>query len=141
MAASGDGRVTESRGLPSRGILAGAGSWYRRIVRAVEDLAGATLAQAPHHRQSSALTTISQVMAIELAWTVPDAPWMSSVEIWESSTPNLGDASLMGEFRLPQSRFTRFGLSHGTRIWFWGRIRDVAGQLGPWYPDGQGVLV
>ena len=40
-------------------------------------------------------------MAIELAWTVPDAPWMSSVEIWGVFDSQPRDASLMGEFRLP----------------------------------------
>ncbi|CCN24112.1 phage-related conserved hypothetical protein [Bordetella bronchiseptica 1289] len=131
--------------LPSLEVHLRAGSWQVRV-RGVGALSGpwktwqgnVSASAAPPPRLS-ALTAVSQVMAIELAWTVPDAPWISSVEIWESSTSNLGDASLMGEFRLPQSRFTRFGLSHGTRIWFWGRIRDEAGQVGPWYPDGQGV--
>ena len=82
--------------LPSLEVYLRAGSWQVRV-RGIGALSGpwktwqGNVSASAHHRQSSpALTTISQVMAIELAWTVPDAPWMSSVEIWESSTPNLG---------------------------------------------------
>ena len=117
--------------VQARGIGAMHGPWatWNGIV-------SATMAPPP---MLEALTATPLVMGIRWDWVLPAAPWMRSVELWQSPTPNFGDAALIGEFRTKQLSFTQYGLRHGQEFWMWARIRDDADQPGPWFPDGEGV--
>jgi len=88
-----------------------------------------------------ALTATPKIMAIQWDWTLPAGPWLRSVEIWQSTTPHFGNATLLGEFRTSQLSHTQYGLAYGYEIWTWARIRDEADQPGPWFPssDSPGV--
>ncbi|CAK7070405.1 MAG: Chromosome partition protein Smc [Kerstersia gyiorum] len=118
---SGQWRV-QARGI---GTLQGPWATWNGMV-------SATLTPPP---ELLALQATSQVMAIQLDWTLPSAPWIRSVEIWYSSTNNFLDASLLGEFRSSQLSHTLTGLSLSAEFWFWARIRDDADQAGPWFPS------
>ncbi len=139
-------QVLGEQAEPSLLVRLAAGPWRVRV-RGVGALTGpwttwtgVVSANAAPPPALTSLTATGQVMAIDLRWTWESGPWLRSVEIWISETPNLSDAQLMGEYRLPLSRFTLYGLAHGKKLYFWGRIRDEADQPGPWYPQGPGVV-
>lgn len=91
----------------------------------------------------SSLTTASQVFAIALAWAFPPgATDTLRTEIWYGPSPNLDAPTTikLGDFAYPQSRHQINGLAAGTRFFFWGRLVDRSGNIGPWYPAGEGVM-
>jgi len=91
----------------------------------------------------SSLTTASQVFAIALGWAFPaGATDTQRTEIWYGPTPDReGPATIkLGDFAYPQNRHQINGLAAGTRFYFWGRLVDRSGNVGPWYPAGAGVM-
>lgn len=132
--------------LPSLRIRLAEGPWRVRV-RGIGALAGpwktwtglvtATMAPPP---QLLALTATSLIFGIRLDWTMPDAPWLASTEIFYSGQDDLGTAINLGSFAVPTQTHTLMGLRAGQEFYFWARIRDVAGNAGPWYPIGNGVL-
>ncbi|HHA2753201.1 TPA: host specificity protein J [Stenotrophomonas maltophilia] len=89
----------------------------------------------------TSLTAASVVFGIQLAWAFPPgASDTECTEIWRSAGPNLESATKMGDFAYPQNRFQLDGLAAGTKFYFWGRLVDRSGNIGPWYPAGAGVV-
>ena len=60
-------------------------------------------------------------------------------EIWYGPTTSLEAASKLTDLAYPQSDFSMLGLAAGVTFYFWGRIVDKIGNIGPWYPIGLGV--
>lgn len=88
----------------------------------------------------NSLTTASLVFAIRLDWTFPPrSSDTSRTEIWYSQLPDLATAIKLGDFAYPQNTHTLMGLAAGVRFYFWGRLVDKTGNIGPWYPAGAGV--
>lgn len=89
----------------------------------------------------TSLTTESLVFAIGLQWGIPQgATDTERTEIWYSTGPNRVDAIKLGDFAYPQTRHQINGLSAGARFYFWGRLVDRSGNIGPWYPLDTGVM-
>lgn len=91
----------------------------------------------------TSLTTTSIVFAIGLQWGFPQgATDTERTEIWYSTGPDFASAIKLGDFSYPQNRHQINGLAAGARFYFWGRLVDRSGNIGPWYPDsaGMGVL-
>jgi predicted phage tail protein len=89
----------------------------------------------------SFLRASSQVMAIGLEWGFPDGSLDTQrTEIWCSSTPNRDDGRKVGDFAYPQHGYTMDGLRSGVTFYFWARLADRSGNVGPWYPNGAGVM-
>lgn len=89
----------------------------------------------------TSLTATSVVFGIQLAWAFPPgATDTERTEIWRSAGPNLESATKMGDFAYPQNRFQLDGLAAGAKFYFWGRLVDRSGNIGPWYPTGNGVM-
>ncbi len=89
----------------------------------------------------TSLTAASVVFGIQLAWAFPPgATDTERTEIWRSAGPNQESATKMGDFAYPQNRFQLDGLAAGTKFYFWGRLVDRSGNIGPWYPAGAGVV-
>ncbi|CAD6536466.1 hypothetical protein LMG27952_03153 [Paraburkholderia hiiakae] len=90
----------------------------------------------------TSLTTTTQVFAIQLDWTFPadgSANDTQRTEIWYSKTPNRADAVKLADYAYPQARANLMGLAAGQSFFFWARLVDTSGNIGPWYPDGAGV--
>ncbi|WP_260986099.1 host specificity protein J [Bordetella genomosp. 13] len=86
------------------------------------------------------LSTTSLIFGIQLAWGFPAGPSIiERAQIWYSQTNDRADATLLGEFPYPQSTHALMGLAAGARLYFWGRLIDKQGEIGPWYPSGVGV--
>ncbi|MEN5288058.1 DUF1983 domain-containing protein, partial [Stenotrophomonas lactitubi] len=54
--------------------------------------------------------------------------------------PNRDNATKFADFAYPQNRYQLDGLAAGARFYFWGRLVDKSGNIGPWYPTGAGVM-
>lgn len=84
----------------------------------------------------TSLTTTSIVFAIGLQWGMPQgATDTERTEIWYSTGPDFASAIKLGDFAYPQVRHQINGLAAGTRFYFWGRLVDRSGNIGPWLPS------
>ncbi|WP_407668309.1 host specificity protein J [Paraburkholderia bannensis] len=88
------------------------------------------------------LTTTTQVFAIQLDWTFPadgSANDTQYVDIWYGKTNDRSAATRLSLYPYPQARAVLLGLAAGQSFFFWGRLVDTSGNIGPWYPAGAGV--
>lgn len=89
----------------------------------------------------TSLTATSIVFGIQLAWAFPPgATDTERTEIWRSTTSNRANAVKQGDYAYPQNRLQMDGLAAGARFYFWARLVDRSGNIGPWYPAGAGVM-
>ncbi|MGY6256532.1 host specificity protein J [Paraburkholderia caledonica] len=90
----------------------------------------------------TSLTTTTQVFAIQLDWTYPSdgsAGDTQRTEIWYSQTNDRSTAVKLADYAYPQARANLMGLAAGRSFFFWGRLVDTSGNIGPWYPTTNGV--
>ncbi|SDR19257.1 Phage-related protein, tail component [Paraburkholderia fungorum] len=90
----------------------------------------------------TSLTATSQVFAIQLDWTYPadgTANDTSYTDVWYSKTNDLTTATRLSTYPFPQARANLMGLAAGQSFFFWARLVDTTGNIGPWYPTGSGV--
>jgi predicted phage tail protein len=88
----------------------------------------------------SYLTATPLLFGIYLKWGFPaGAEDSQRTEIWYGSTTSLEAATKLTDLAYPQSDFSMLGLAAGVTFYFWGRIVDKIGNIGPWYPIGIGV--
>ncbi|MDR8402333.1 hypothetical protein NE850_39150, partial [Paraburkholderia sp. USG1] len=90
----------------------------------------------------TSLTTITQVFAIEVDWTFPadgSAGDTQYTDVWYSKTNDRSTATRLSIYPYPQSRASLMGLAAGQSFFFWARLVDTSGNIGPWYPPGAGV--
>ncbi|KWU26773.1 host specificity protein J [Burkholderia cenocepacia] len=83
------------------------------------------------------------VFGINLDWAFPDdgtAGDTQRTEIWYSRTPSRDDAIKLSDYAYPQASTSLQGLAVGQVFYFWARLVDTSGNVGPWYPAaGPGV--
>ncbi|WP_321849694.1 host specificity protein J [Burkholderia diffusa] len=83
------------------------------------------------------------VFGINLEWMFPGdgtAGDTQRTEIWYSRTPSRDDAVKFSDFAYPQASTSYQGLAMGQVFYFWARLVDTTGNIGPWYPaNGPGV--
>ena len=88
----------------------------------------------------SYLTATPLLFGIYLKWGFPaGAEDSQRTEIWYGPTTSLEAATKLTDLSYPQSDFSMLGLAAGVTFYFWGRIVDKIGSIGPWYPIGLGV--
>jgi predicted phage tail protein len=88
----------------------------------------------------SYLTATPLLFGIYLKWGFPaGAEDSQRTEIWYGPTTSLEAATKLTDLAYPQSDFSMLGLRAGVTFYFWGRIIDKIGNIGPWYPIGLGV--
>jgi predicted phage tail protein len=81
------------------------------------------------------------VFGINLAWGFPQgATDTQRTEIWYSPANDLEGATKLGDFAYPQRTHSMLGLAAGVTFFFWGRLVDRSGNIGPWYPLANGVV-
>ncbi|MFC6297666.1 DUF1983 domain-containing protein [Pseudomonas sp. CCM 7893] len=91
----------------------------------------------------AALTTESLVFAIKVKWQIPQGVGTADLqrtEIWYGKNSDLVSAIKLGDYAYPQTDLTMMGLGAGTSLFFWARLVDRTGNIGPWFPTGSGVL-
>jgi predicted phage tail protein len=88
----------------------------------------------------TALTTGTLTQGIALAWGFPTGPnTIERTEIWYSATPDRSTAIKLSDFAYPQAAHRMMGLAFGVQFFFWARLVDRSGNVGPFYPEGAGV--
>ncbi|MBV4477851.1 host specificity protein J [Pseudomonas botevensis] len=88
----------------------------------------------------SYLTATPLIFGIYLKWGFPaGAEDSQRTEIWYGPTTSLEVATKLTDLAYPQSDFSMQGLRAGATFYFWARIVDRIGNIGPWYPAGIGV--
>ncbi|MFJ2319183.1 host specificity protein J [Pseudomonas sp. NPDC087817] len=88
----------------------------------------------------SFLTPTSLVYGIRMAWGFPPgAEDTQRTEIWYSKTTSRDDAIKLGDFAYPQASHELQNILAGASFFFWARLVDRTGNIGPWYPQGNGV--
>ncbi|KWS33198.1 phage tail protein [Pseudomonas syringae] len=89
----------------------------------------------------TSLTAASLLFGIKLKWTFPSgAEDTQRTEIWYGPTADLAKATKLSDLAYPQSEHVMQGLLAGVTFFFWARLVDRTGNIGPWYPAGVGVM-
>jgi len=89
----------------------------------------------------TSLTATPLIFGIHLKWTFPPgADDTQRTEIWYSPNPALESATKLSDLAYPQSEYNMQGLLAGVTFFFWARLVDRTGNIGPWYPSGIGVM-
>ncbi|UBT80620.1 DUF1983 domain-containing protein [Pseudomonas amygdali] len=89
----------------------------------------------------TSLTAASLIFGIALKWTFPlGAEDTQRTEIWYGPTTDLAKATKLSDLAYPQSEHVMQGLLAGVTFFFWARLVDRTGNVGPWYPTGVGVM-
>ncbi|MGY2221854.1 phage tail protein [Pseudomonas gingeri] len=83
----------------------------------------------------ASLTADSLVFAIKVKWSIPQdisTADLQRTEIWYSKTNDLATATKFGDYAYPQTDLTIMGLAAGTSFFFWARLVDRIGNIGPY---------
>ncbi|WAK44874.1 tail fiber protein [Pseudomonas phage PseuP_224] len=87
------------------------------------------------------LMASSELFGIGLKWGFPaGAEDTQRTEIWYGPGNSLEQASKLTDLAYPQSDYGLQGLAAGARFFFWARLVDRTGNIGPFYPAGSGVM-
>lgn len=74
------------------------------------------------------------VFEINLAWAYQQPVEIADhVEIWYGLTNNLGSATKLVDIPFPATTHTVANLAAGISLYFWIRVVDTAGRIGPWF--------
>ncbi|WP_122323755.1 phage tail protein [Pseudomonas coronafaciens] len=89
----------------------------------------------------TSLTAASLIFGIKLKWTFPQGVEDTQrTEIWYGPTNDRAKATKLSDLAYPQSEHVMQGLLPGVTFFFWARLVDRTGNIGPWYPTGVGVM-
>jgi predicted phage tail protein len=87
------------------------------------------------------LTAASLLFGIGLKWGFPaGAEDTQRTEIWYGPANVLENATKLADLAYPQSDYSMQSLLAGATFFFWARLVDRTGNIGPWYPVGNGVM-
>ncbi|XCY72500.1 DUF1983 domain-containing protein [Pseudomonas sp. CBR-F] len=87
------------------------------------------------------LTTTSELFGIGIKWGFPaGAQDTQRTELWYGPANNLGAATKLADLAYPQADYRMQSLLAGARFFFWARLVDRTGNIGPFYPVVNGVI-
>nr|BFD43164.1 phage tail protein [Pseudomonas sp. FFPRI_1] len=87
------------------------------------------------------LNTSSELFGIGLKWGFPaGAEDTQRTEIWYGAANSLEDATKLTDLAHPQSDYSLQELKAGATLFFWARLVDRTGNVGPFYPAVNGVM-
>jgi len=87
------------------------------------------------------LDTESLLFGIGIKWGFPaGAEDTQRTELWYSEGTELGLATKLADLSYPQNEYVMQGLRAGQRFYFWARLVDRSGNIGPFFPV-EGTLV
>ncbi|MCF5656058.1 phage tail protein [Pseudomonas poae] len=83
----------------------------------------------------SSLTTTSLIYGIGIQWTFPPgAEDTQRTELWYSQSADLTTAVKLSDFSYPQASHEMHSLLAGASLFFWARLVDRTGNVGPFFP-------
>ncbi|WP_236166621.1 host specificity protein J, partial [Pseudomonas juntendi] len=87
------------------------------------------------------LDTESLLFGIKITWAFPaGAEDTQRTELWYSEGTDLGLATKLADLAYPQNEHVMQGLRAGQRFFFWARLVDRTGNLGPFFPVAPAVV-
>jgi predicted phage tail protein len=88
----------------------------------------------------TSITTESLLFGIGVHWTFPPgAEDTQRTELWYSQGTDVTAATKLSDLAYPQSDYVLQNLRAGAAFFFWARLVDRTGNVGPFYPAGVGV--
>ncbi len=89
----------------------------------------------------SFLTTASELFGISIKWGFPaGAQDTQRTELWYGTANNLAAATKLADLAYPQHDYRMQSLLAGATLFFWARLVDRTGNIGPFYPVVNGVM-
>lgn len=89
----------------------------------------------------SFLTTTSELFGIGIKWGFPaGAEDTQRTELWYGPANNLDAATKLADLAYPQADYRMQSLLAGATLFFWARLVDRTGNIGPFYPVVNGVM-
>ncbi|MBT0623527.1 DUF1983 domain-containing protein [Pseudomonas fluorescens] len=89
----------------------------------------------------SFLRTTSELFGISIKWGFPaGAEDTQRTELWYGPANNLAAATKLADLAYPQADYRMQQLLAGATLFFWARLVDRTGNIGPFYPVGGGVM-
>ncbi|CAJ8345281.1 phage tail family protein [Burkholderia pseudomallei] len=86
-------------------------------------------------RPATLVATTDQVLSIGLNWSFPpNSGDTSYTEVWYSTTPRFANATPLSRYGFPTNSASLLNLAAGASLYFWARLVDTSGNIGPWYP-------
>lgn len=87
------------------------------------------------------LTTTSELFGISIKWGLPQgAEDTQRTELWYGPANDLAAATKLADLAYPQTDYRMQSLLAGATLFFWARLVDRTGNVGPFYPIGNGVM-
>lgn len=88
----------------------------------------------------ASLTTTSELFGIGIRWAFPPgAEDTQRTELWYGPANNLSAATKLADLAYPQANYSMQALKAGAQFFFWARLVDRTGNVGPFYPVVNGV--
>ena len=89
----------------------------------------------------SFLTTASELFGIGIKWGFPaGAEDTQRTELWYGPANDLTAATKLADLAYPQADYRMHSLLEGASFFFWARLVDRTGNIGPFYPVVNGVI-
>lgn len=89
----------------------------------------------------SFLTTTSELFGISIKWGFPPgAEDTQRTELWYGPANDLSVATKLADLAHPQADYRMQSLLAGATLFFWARLVDRTGNVGPFYPVVNGVM-
>ncbi|MFK3941847.1 host specificity protein J, partial [Pseudomonas monteilii] len=89
----------------------------------------------------ASLKAESLLFGIGLTWAFPPgAEDTQRTELWYSEGTDLAKGTKLADLAYPQDKHTLQGLRAGQRFYFWARLVDKSGNIGPWFPSGNNLV-
>ncbi|KWV84197.1 TipJ family phage tail tip protein [Pseudomonas fluorescens] len=89
----------------------------------------------------SSLTTKGELFGISIKWGFPaGAEDTQRTELWYGPANNLEAATKLADLAYPQADYRMQSLLSGATLFFWARLVDRTGNIGPFYPTVNGVI-
>ncbi len=87
------------------------------------------------------LSTTSELFGIGIKWGFPaGAEDTQRTELWYGAANSLEAATKLADLAYPQADYSMQALQAGAQFFFWARLVDRTGNIGPFYPVGNGVM-
>lgn len=87
------------------------------------------------------LSTTSELFGIGIRWAFPEgAEDTQRTELWYGQANDLSVATKLADLAYPQSDYSMQALKASAQFFFWARLVDRTGNIGPFYPVGNGVM-
>ncbi|MBA1253537.1 DUF1983 domain-containing protein [Pseudomonas carnis] len=89
----------------------------------------------------SSLTTKGELFGISVKWGFPaGAEDTQRTELWYGPANSLEAATKLADLAYPQADYRMQSLLSGATLFFWARLVDRTGNIGPFYPTVNGVM-